>query len=295
MDDDTRTQRERMLAGDPHLASDPELLAASRRAIALCEEYTPSSAPARSSPAICPRTSSPSAIRRASFERSDRYRAGGEAPFTPPDDFCDIARKMRGATVELMRASLGVTLSSLLLYGCASEPAPVMAPRAPQPSVSPSLVEVARAEPAPGQRALLVAYPKTACSGSARTVFMDEKGTFFGALAPGQATLLTFPAATRTLVAVSSVEISAPTRTTFTFVEIDVPAAPAALLLEGARVNARQCSRTGQYAHTSVVTKRAIEERLAEEEIAWLEPRPLQGQAWLDKHRSRVNEILAKR
>jgi maltose O-acetyltransferase len=36
---DQRTQRERMLAGDPYLASDPELVTASRRAIALCERY----------------------------------------------------------------------------------------------------------------------------------------------------------------------------------------------------------------------------------------------------------------
>lgn len=36
---DARTQRERMLAGDPYLANDPELVRLSRRAIALCEEY----------------------------------------------------------------------------------------------------------------------------------------------------------------------------------------------------------------------------------------------------------------
>ena len=36
---DARSQRERMLAGDPYLASDPELVRLSRRAIGLCEEY----------------------------------------------------------------------------------------------------------------------------------------------------------------------------------------------------------------------------------------------------------------
>lgn len=36
---DTRTQRERMLAGDPYVADDPELVARRRRAITLCEEY----------------------------------------------------------------------------------------------------------------------------------------------------------------------------------------------------------------------------------------------------------------
>jgi maltose O-acetyltransferase len=36
---DTRSQRERMLAGDPYLADDPELIAAAQRAQALVEEY----------------------------------------------------------------------------------------------------------------------------------------------------------------------------------------------------------------------------------------------------------------
>lgn len=36
---DARTQRERMLAGEPYLANDPELVRLSRRAIELCEEY----------------------------------------------------------------------------------------------------------------------------------------------------------------------------------------------------------------------------------------------------------------
>ncbi|MBE1530796.1 maltose O-acetyltransferase [Actinomadura algeriensis] len=36
---DTRTNRERMLAGDPYIADDPELEAASKRAIALAHRY----------------------------------------------------------------------------------------------------------------------------------------------------------------------------------------------------------------------------------------------------------------
>src|SRR5688500_15195236 len=39
MDADRRTQRERMLAGDPYLASDPELQELSRRAMLLIERY----------------------------------------------------------------------------------------------------------------------------------------------------------------------------------------------------------------------------------------------------------------
>jgi maltose O-acetyltransferase len=40
---DSRSQRERMLDGDPYIASDPELQAGSRRAITLCEQYNKSS------------------------------------------------------------------------------------------------------------------------------------------------------------------------------------------------------------------------------------------------------------
>lgn len=36
---DARTQRERMLAGDPYFATDPELVRLSQRAMGLCEEY----------------------------------------------------------------------------------------------------------------------------------------------------------------------------------------------------------------------------------------------------------------
>jgi maltose O-acetyltransferase len=42
-DDDGRTQRERMLAGDPYIASDPELVEESRRAVRLTERYNRSS------------------------------------------------------------------------------------------------------------------------------------------------------------------------------------------------------------------------------------------------------------
>ncbi len=40
---DTRSQRERMLAGDEYLASDPELQKENRRAIELCEQYNSTS------------------------------------------------------------------------------------------------------------------------------------------------------------------------------------------------------------------------------------------------------------
>ena len=97
---------------------------------------------------------------------------------------------------------------------------------------------------------------------------MDENGAFFGALAPGEATLLMLPSRMRTILAVPSVEITAPTRTRFAFDEIEVPAVPDGLLLESTFVNARQCGRTGQYAGATIASKREIETRLADVEIA---------------------------
>lgn len=198
-----------------------------------------------------------------------------------------------------MRSSLGVALSFAVLSSlaaCAPATPALAEPRGPLPSsLAPWLDEVARTEPPPGHRALLVVYPRTACSASARTVFMDEKGTFFGAVAPGEATLLTFPTGTRTLLAISTVEVNAPARTNFSFDDIVVPPAPDALLLEGSRVNARQCSKTGQYASTSIVSKDEIEARLGDAEITWVEPRLRAGQAWLDAHEARVDELLDRR
>lgn len=40
---DPRSPRERMLAGDDHIASDPEIVRDSRCAIALCERYNATS------------------------------------------------------------------------------------------------------------------------------------------------------------------------------------------------------------------------------------------------------------
>src|SRR5688572_8418728 len=77
-------------------------------------------------------------------------------------------------------------------------------------ALDPTLVELARGEPRAGERALLVAYPRTACSGSASGIVVDERGRFLGAIAPGTAALLNVPADATTLSLFSSVEVTAP-------------------------------------------------------------------------------------
>lgn len=158
----------------------------------------------------------------------------------------------------------------------------------------PSLVELARAAPPSDHRVLLVVYPRTACSASASTIFMDRAGTFIGAVAPGTAALLSVPKRLRTLVAVSSVEVSAPLHTWSSIEETPVPPAPAALVLRARQWSARECA-SGQYTQIAVATKDEVERTLADEDIRWLEARPRAGQAWLDAHRERVAEVLARR
>ena len=158
----------------------------------------------------------------------------------------------------------------------------------------PSFMELARAAPKTGHRALLVVYPRTACAGSASTVFMDEEGTFIGAVAPGTAALLDVPNGVRKVVAVSSVEVSAPLRTWSLADDVALPSPPSGLLLRARQWNGRECA-SGQYAAASVASKAQLEDVLGEEEIRWLEPRPQEGQAWLDAHRERVGEVLAQR
>jgi len=170
-----------------------------------------------------------------------------------------------------------------------------MAPReARAHDADPSLLELARVAPPAEHRALLVVYVRTACSGSASTVFMDEQGDFMGAVSPGTAALIDVPASLRTLVAVSSVEVSAPFRAWAIADEVRVPPAPSGLLVRTLRWNARECGN-GQYAEVRGASKTELEETIADAELRWLEPRRRAGQAWLAAHGARVGEVLAAR
>ena len=101
--------------------------------------------------------------------------------------------------------------------------------------------------PAPGQRALLVVYPREACSGPARAVFMDAEGGFIGAVGPGEAALLSIPVKTTTVLSFSSVELTAYSGSWSAVDAIEVPQAPSGLLLSSSRFSSRECG-DGQYA-----------------------------------------------
>jgi len=188
---------------------------------------------------------------------------------------------------------LGLVLT--LLAACTPASTPGMAPVPRRPHAQDlTLDELARVSPTLDTRPLLVVHPRAACSGSARVVFLDERGTFFGAVAPGEAALLEVPRDAAKLQVVSSVEITAPLRSWFVTGEVAVPPFPSGLVVRPRRVNARECLSTGQYADASPATRAELEAVLADAEVAWLEPRVAEGQRWIDRHRARVAEVLAR-
>jgi hypothetical protein len=158
----------------------------------------------------------------------------------------------------------------------------------------PSLIELARLDANASERALLVVYPRTSCSGSASGVLVDEQGRFLGAIAPGTAALISIPKGTRTITAFSSVEVTAPAGAWFATDEVAVPSQPGGLLLRSSRSSARQCGN-GQYFDVVAATKERLEHELEESEVRWFEVGKAEGQAWLDAHRARVDDLLGRR
>lgn len=197
-----------------------------------------------------------------------------------------------------MRCSRVVVLLSLLsmVTGCMFTSVPRgMAEAAPRRhAIDPAFDEVARAQPSPGERALLVVFPRDACSGSAKTVFLDGRGRFFGAVGPGEAALLTIPARTKSLLAISNVEIAAPVGMSTVVDETPVPPAPSGLLLHSWRRSTHQCANKGFYAHIDLATAAELEQAIGESDLVWLEPRPADGRAWIAEHKDRVAELLAR-
>ena len=158
----------------------------------------------------------------------------------------------------------------------------------------PSLVELARGEPSEGERALLVLFPRTACSGSASGVVVDERGHFLGAIAPGTAALLTVPASVTSVAIFSSVEVTAPVGTWHDAKRIALPstASRSGIAIRSTRFSARECA-TGQSFEIEIVSKDALENELAESDVRWVAPAGTDGQSWLNRHGTRVAEVLS--
>jgi hypothetical protein len=191
------------------------------------------------------------------------------------------------------RLRLGVIVGVLGASACAPPATPPgMATRPPRPSTfGADLVELARVEPSASDRPLLVVFPRSACSGAASVVLVDEEQRFVGAIAPGTAALLRVPLAARRLTAFSSIEVTAAVGSWRATRQVQVPALPSGLLLSSSRFSTRECG-SGHYADVTVATKRELETALAEADFVWLDPHVERGQAWLARHPRRVAELF---
>ncbi|AKU94306.1 hypothetical protein AKJ09_00970 [Labilithrix luteola] len=143
----------------------------------------------------------------------------------------------------------------------------------------------------PSMRALLVAYPPDPCASTASVVLLDGRGRFIGAVAPGTATLLAVPALTRTLHAISSDELTAPVGSSVVRDVVVVPPSPSGLLVSATRFSPSVCGNGRPQLESA--TKEQLEWKLVD--VAFIEPRPGAGEAWLAAHRARVDEILHRR
>jgi len=144
-----------------------------------------------------------------------------------------------------------------------------------------------------GPGSMLVAFPTTACTGTASAVFLDEKGGFVGAVAPGTATYLAFPDEATRLFVVSSQDVNAAKGTWFRRHEVARPPerVEVGLVVEVARVDAKNCYRNATPTPTVVTYEVATR---ATKDLKWLDVRQEAGTLWLEEHRPRVTELLGK-
>ena len=176
--------------------------------------------------------------------------------------------------------------------GCVpTRPPPGMVVQVAQPHApDPTLLELSRTEPRVQERSLLVVHPRTACSGSAGMVFLDDRGSFLGAVPPGSAALLRVPQEARSLRVFSSVEVTASKGSWYLATDVAIPPFPDGILLDAQRWSSSRCG-DGHYASAAPASKRELEATLSEASITWLVPEPDEGQAWLDAHHARVQEL----
>ena len=156
---------------------------------------------------------------------------------------------------------------------------------------APGMVLVPYSGTSSGPGSMLVAFPTTACTGTASAVFLDEKGGFVGAVAPGTATYLAFPEEATRLFVVTSQDVNAAKGTWFRRHEVARPPERVehGLLVEVARVDAKNCYRNATPAPTVVTYEVATR---ATKDLKWLDVRQEEGTRWLDEHRARVTELL---
>jgi hypothetical protein len=159
---------------------------------------------------------------------------------------------------------------------------------------APGMAVVSSSSGASTPGSMLVAFPKTACTGTDSAVFLDEKGAFVASVAPGTATYLAFPQEAAHLFVVSSKDVNAEPGAWFRRHEITRPAQRAdhgkGILVEVPRYDAKNCGGRNATPRPHVVpNERATQ---ASADLTWLEIRPEEGAQWVGQHKARVDELL---
>lgn len=158
-------------------------------------------------------------------------------------------------------------------------------PRAPGMSVVKSSATTS------GPDAILVVFPATTCTGQDSAVFIDDKGGFVGAVAPGTAAYLIFPDDGKRLFVVSSRDVTARPGAWFRRTEIAAPGGRVehGIVVDVARIDAKTCNSSAA-PNPELVTFEAATH--AAKSLTWLDVESEAGAKWLDEHRARVSELL---
>lgn len=155
---------------------------------------------------------------------------------------------------------------------------------------APGMTMVASSGSASTPGSMLVAFPHAECAGKDSAVFLDEKGGFVGAVAPGTATYLAFPDEKR-VFAVSSRDVLAPRGTVFKRHEIAHPGS--ARVERGIVVavprDAKSCVTNGAPVPDVVTYELATRAAI---NLRWLDVNTVEGPAWIEEHRGRVDELV---
>jgi hypothetical protein len=142
-----------------------------------------------------------------------------------------------------------------------------------------------------GPDAILVVFPATTCTGQDSAVFIDDKGGFVGAVAPGTAAYLIFPGDGKRLFVVSSKDVTARPGAWFRRTEIAAPGGRVehGIVVDVARIDAKTCNAASVPSPELVTFEAATH---AAKSLTWLDVESEAGAKWLDEHRPRVTELL---
>jgi hypothetical protein len=159
------------------------------------------------------------------------------------------------------------------------------------PPTAPGMMVVATSGATSGPGSMLVAFPTSACTGSDSAVFLDAKGGFVGAVAPGTATYLEIPEDAPRLFVVSSGDVTAPRGTWFRRHVVERPGerVERGIVVSVPRVDAKNCYRSATPIPEVVTFEAATQ---AAKNQKWLDVRAGEGALWLEQYRARVDELL---